>query len=83
MKRAGTGRGSTVSQSRQLVHRGSTNRVLFRDVPRRGLQTLAHPLSLSRWAFVFERGDTRSFVGKLERGRALVASKWRSNKSNS
>lgn len=40
-------RGSTVSQSRQLVHRGSTNRVLFRDVPRRGLQTLAHPLSLS------------------------------------
>lgn len=71
MKRAGTERGSTVSQSRQLV-RVDEPTVLFRDVPRRGLQTLAHPFSLSPWAFVFEQGDTRSFVGKLERGMALV-----------
>lgn len=43
---------------------GSTNRVLFRDVPRRGLQTLAHPLSLSLSpsAFVFKQGETRSFI---------------------
>lgn len=83
MKRAGTERGSTVSQSRQLVHRGSTNRrfyfATFRAVASRRWPTLSP--SLLRPLFLNK--ETHALLSVNWNEGWLWFSKWRSNKSNS
>lgn len=83
MKRAGTERGSTVSQSRQLVHRGSTNRrfyfATFRAVASRRWPTL----SPSLLGPLFLNKETHALLSVNWNEGWLWFSKWRSNKSNS